>query len=554
MVDVNEIDSLLLEWECGTLDDQGLARLQILLKTNPAARTRFIQMQMLTTALQQVAETGTGHSYADDLPAQSNQLPRASQRSPQTRSWYRLTVSLLLLTVCLLTGWIFYREAANPLAHKIQPVAPSIPSQRDPAAEATSEGVALLTRLVDVRWPDSQAHVEVGQALPRGSFQFDQGHAQIEFLCGATLIVEGPAHLELESPTQARVHKGRLRAHVPPAARGFTLQMDDLTVVDLGTEFGLAVSDTGTDVEVFEGEVELHDPSSKIKKLIKGQALLLTDRGEYREKEPEPEKFLDISSLEVKDQQLQSARYQSWLTWSKSLRQDPRLIAYYSFTEPGDWERRLVCSKLPLEKDLDGAIVGAREVPGRWNAKRALEFKQPADRVRVQIPGEYDSLTFAAWVKIDSLDRWYNSLFLTDSYDKGEPHWQILDTGQLYFSVRPVERGKQGPKDFKALSPPFWNPSLNGKWIHLAVTCDLATSTITHYLNGTVLSRHQVPPEQLPERTRIGTASLGNWSSPTLPGQRFAIRNLNGAMDELILFSSALSPEEIKEIYEHGKP
>ncbi|MEQ9067714.1 MAG: hypothetical protein RLO18_13360, partial [Gimesia chilikensis] len=67
MVDVNEIDSLLLEWECGTLDDQGLARLQILLKTNPAARTRFIQMQMLTTALQQVAETGTGHSYAVDL-------------------------------------------------------------------------------------------------------------------------------------------------------------------------------------------------------------------------------------------------------------------------------------------------------------------------------------------------------------------------------------------------------------------------------------------------------------------------------------------------------
>ncbi|HCO26468.1 MAG: iron dicitrate transport regulator FecR [Gimesia sp.] len=551
MVDVNEIDSLLLEWECDTLDDQGIEHLRTLLKTNSAARSRFIQMQLLTTALHLEADTGATEIDTNLAPVGTTVIPAVQPRFRQTRAWNQLAVSLLLFTVSLLTGWIFYRETGSPLT---QSVPPSMPSQRDPAAEATSEGVALLTRLVDVRWPDSQSQIEVGQALPRGSFRFDEGHAQIEFLCGATLIVEGPAHIELQSPTQARVHKGRLRAHVPPAARGFTLQMDDLTVVDLGTEFGLAVSDAGTDVEVFDGEVELHDPSSRIQRLTTGQALVLTDGGEYREKKPEPEKFLDISSLEVKDQQLQSARYARWRAWSKALRNDPRLIAYYSFAESGDWERRLVCSTLPLEKDLDGAIVGAREVPGRWDAKRALEFKQPADRVRVQIPGEYESLTFAAWVKIDSLDRWYNSLFLTDSYDKGEPHWQILDTGQLYFSIRPVDRGEKGPTDYKALSPPFWNPSLNGKWIHLAVTCDLATSTITHYLNGTILSRHKVPPEQLPETTRFGAASIGNWSSPTLPGQRFAIRNLNGALDELIIFSSALSPEEIQEIYQHGKP
>ena len=78
-----------------------------------------------------------------------------------------------------------------------------------------------------------------------------------------------------------------------------------------------------------------------------------------------------------------------------------------------------------------------------------LEFKRPGDRVRVQIPGEFDSLTFSCWVKIDSLDRWYNSLFLTDGHDQHEPHWQIMDDGRLFFSVKKRDRWdtSKGEKD-----------------------------------------------------------------------------------------------------------
>lgn len=553
-MNVHEIETLLLEWECGSLDDAGIERLRELLKTDSAARSRFIQMQMLTAALHHEADAGTGASLNGAASSSDGLNPATSQKTWTANRLMVFCLTTLSLTVCILTGWLLFQRTENQPDSTIPIAQSSAPGERDPSKEATAQGIALVTRLVDVQWTNSQSTFSIGDALPRGRFQFEKGHAQLEFLCGATLIVEGPADIELESSTQARVRNGRMRAHVPPAARGFTLEVDDLKVVDLGTEFGLSVSDAGTDIQVFDGEVELHSPSNNKKRLTTGQALVLTDRGEYREKEPEPDQFLDISSLEVRDQQMHSARYDQWKTWSNIWRKDPRLIAYYSFAENGDWERRLACSKLPLNSNLDGAIVGAREVPGRWGAKRALEFKQPADRVRVQIPGEFHSLTFAAWVKIDSLDRWYNSLFLTDSYDKGEPHWQILDTGQLYFSVRPVNRGESGPHDFKALSPTFWKPALNGKWIHLAVTCDLSKSTITHYLNGTVLSRHLVPEEQLPETTRFGAASIGNWSSPTLPGQRFAIRNLNGAIDELAIFSDALTPEEIKELYEHGKP
>ena len=53
---------------------------------------------------------------------------------------------------------------------------------------------------------------------------------------------------------------------------------------------------------------------------------------------------------------------------------------------------------------------------------------------------------------------------------------------------------------------------------------------------------------------RIGAASIGNWSIPTRPDSEFAIRNLNGSMDEFAIFSAALSHAEIQEMYNNGKP
>ncbi len=57
--------------------------------------------------------------------------------------------------------------------------------------------------------------------------------------------------------------RGKLRATVPPQAVGFTIGSPNLDVVDLGTEFGLQVEAEGkTEVHVFKGKVELHNPGA----------------------------------------------------------------------------------------------------------------------------------------------------------------------------------------------------------------------------------------------------------------------------------------------------
>lgn len=46
----------------------------------------------------------------------------------------------------------------------------------------------------------------------------------------------------------------------------------------------------------------------------------------------------------------------------------------------------------------------------------------------------------------------------------------------------------------------------------------------------------------------------GNWGQPFRKSPGFAVRNLNGAIDELAIFDDALSAEEIQTLYENGKP
>lgn len=559
MIDnVGELETLLLEWESGTLDDAGVDRLRGILRRDPIAREHFVRMQMIGAALRLDADAGMDVSTIGPTVCERRVKPEPLRGSGGGMFRIRYLAAIAASMIfALLLGRLVYLEFngdGEALGSVAQGDTTRSTSEIEQVKEATSQGVALVTRLVGAQWRGDQADLEVGDALMPGTLSIESGFAQIEFFCGATVVLEGPAELELESATLARVRHGRLRAQVPPAARGFSLEVDDMTVVDLGTEFGLSVSPEGATVQVFDGEVELQQ-SAKQNRLVKaGEAVVRKTGGSYAQGDLRPDRFIDIATLESRDIKQRNARFQDWQESSQNLRRDPRLITYFAFDQHGGWQRRLRSSVLPENTELDGAIVGARPVTGRWSSKLALEFKKPGDRVRVQIPGEYGSLTFTCWVKIDSLDRLFNSLFLTDGYDMGEPHWQILDSGQMYFSVRPTEPGQQGPADYKVLSPPFWEPSMSGKWQHLATTFDHKTLQVTHYLNGQVLSRETVPETRIVSTTRFGKATIGNWSGPTQPDAGFAIRNLNGSLDEFAIFSDALTPSEIEKLYQSGRP
>lgn len=548
--ELNDFEELLIHAEDGTLNDTDAERLREILRTNESARRRYVQIQMLNAAMSLEGDIALPLT-PDAASVSASSLQPETQRDQSgdfqnNRVVKKTSWPLVAATIvgCLLAGRWLYLESTSSTKS---------PAVLETPKEATSQGIALLTRLVDVVWDSADQTQEVGDALGPGRVAIKSGFVQIEFFCGATVVIEGPADFELKSAKLAKLRSGQLRAEVPPAARGFSIDVDDMTVVDLGTEFGLSVGSDGTTVQVFDGEVEVHQPGAAKKRLTTGQAVARAG-GQLVGATSTPDDFTGIADLRSRSHNQTVERFEKWKAFSDKLRTDKRLITYYAFDHQSSRNRRLMNSQTPHNSELDGAIVGARRTSGRWSDSGALEFKRPADRVRVQVPGEFDALTLACWVRIDSLDRWYNSLFLTDGYEQGEPHWQILDTGQLFFSTRARADNDTGPHHKKVLSPPFWNPSMSGKWLHLATSFNPTEKRVTHYLNGKVLSEETIPDRQLVKTIRIGTASIGNWAAPTKPDEVFAIRNLNGRIDEFAMFNAALSSDEIEAMYQNGKP
>lgn len=408
--------------------------------------------------------------------------------------------------------------------------------------EATSNGVAMLSQTMNAEF--TQNTLRSGDTINPGTLKLAKGLAQIEFFSGATALIEGSAEIEIISAWEARCVSGRVRVHVPPAAKGFLMHAPGMKLEDMGTEFALNVKDGTSAVHVFEGEVIAHTdqpPASLRQGMTLGQTS--TD-------------FLPVSELQSLVKQRQTKRHAAWQQWSQQTRKDPRLIAYYTFKHwPDDrWDRLVNNFTEPRRPNRAGGAVGARWTQGRWPEKEALEFKRPGDRVRLNLDGTYQALTLACWVKVDSVDKKYNSLLLTDGYDNGEPHWQIHEDGSLMFSIiyRPADTAKSAKYNQMYFSKPVFTADSLGRWHHLAVSYDNQSGAVIQYFDGEEVSREVSSLHQSGRPITFGPCEIGNWGLPT-DGHPFPIRNLNGAIDEFAIYSAALGADEVRAMFEAGK-
>ena len=195
------------------------------------------------------------------------------------------------------------------------------------------------------------------------------------------MILEGPCDFELLSARRAVCHRGKVRAHVPPSAIGFTINAPGIDAVDLGTEFALKVDDRGQwQVHVLDGAVELrgagdHPPIQGVRTLKAGQGVEYGPGSELRDLQADPAGFVDRSRLLELENAHHHQRYRAWLAHSQALRTDPDVLLYYTFEEPNTWERtvrNVAASRVGGSRD--GAVVGCLWCPGAgrrnppWNS------------------------------------------------------------------------------------------------------------------------------------------------------------------------------------------
>jgi hypothetical protein len=403
--------------------------------------------------------------------------------------------------------------------------------------EATTDAVAVLARGLNLQW-EGESHAS-GSALTPGWLRLKSGLVQIEFYQGARVTLEGPAAFQLISSSEAYCNSGRLSAHVPPQAKGFRIQTPKGTIVDLGTDFGLDLNDASSPVHVFKGEVEFHSKGSPMKSLKEGQALALSDLS--RSMVADQSAFASLHEMDERTAASQRLAFEGWLSRSSLWNGDPSLLLRFDFQDNRS-NRSLRNHALNASQIPAGSIVGCDWTDGRWPGKRALEFRNVSDRVRLNVPGQHAALTFSTWVRINGLDRSYNSLFMTEGYAEAAAHWQITREGRLRLGIA----GKEGRPSHDYDTTAIFTPERFGQWLHLATVIDPSTAEVRHYLNGCLITKLE-RKDMFP--VRLTVAELGNWNDGSRH-DRVAIRHFSGVMDEFLLFNRALSEAEIARLAE----
>ncbi|WP_442482125.1 LamG domain-containing protein [Aeoliella sp. SH292] len=456
----------------------------------------------------------------------------------QVRLWYGLSViaASLLVVVGYGWGWNAGNEASRlTTSGRIQGTEPA----------AYLAAVATIAGGVDAQFDEG---VKLGSRLSPGRLRLNRGIAQIAFDRGATVVLQGPAELEIVDAATCQLVSGSLSADVLPEASGFSIAAGGVKVAERDARFGLKTSpDTFTEVHAFGGELNLIDyrhPKDQQRRLAEGEALRW-HAGENAEGiAPDPTAFVTNDKFQEAQLVQEQQSYERWLAYSQRWMNDPNVLLRYEFGEAVD--QSIVNTVNPASHGAKSQQKTARMVRGRWNGKSAMLFDGQTDLLTVEDAPELQingDLSVAVWLRTRS----YPSQGFTRIVGKGQGCdrnyglWMDYN-GDLLWQVCPdkdPERQEQWDRCSLRTRPlPVGQWALvtgvaEGKRLKIYINDELQVSVIAP--TDFALTNHPL--------------TIGYYGDVPAHDQYFC-----GDIDELILLDRALAEEEIKEMYEAGNP
>ena len=175
-----------------------------------------------------------------------------SQRAPRHQEKPRLAHGLVYAAGAAAAAVVVmaFRQVTPPPMPVNQPVV------ANPAPTPVAPVIAQVTKGLSAAIFADESEVGPGQQLTSGPLTVVSGVAELVFNSGVRIVVEGPAELSLVSADRAKLLRGRVVVNVPKEALGFTLHSAAAAFVDLGTEFGVEVNESGAaSIHVLDGEV-----------------------------------------------------------------------------------------------------------------------------------------------------------------------------------------------------------------------------------------------------------------------------------------------------------
>jgi hypothetical protein len=475
-------------------------------------------------------------------------LARRERAAPATRRDTRRQTSLvrswlLTLAVCLLVmlvyRWGWMAGAANEQSRT--PVASRYPI---PAQMATFQPeVATIVGGVDAQFDNG---VSPGDRLGPGRLKLKRGMAQIAFDRGATVVLEGPAEMELFADGKCLLVSGSLSADVPPEASGFSIAAGGIKVAESDAQFGVKTSpEAFTEVHAFGGELHLFDyshPGDPQRRLAQGEALRWHAQGvEGISTNPTAfvtnDRFREAQLLEEK------RSYNRWRKHSQRWNDEPNLLLQYEFSE-------IVENAIPNAPHASAIFAVSHQSPrlvrGRWSLKPAMLFDGRTDMLKVEDRPELrleNDMTLAVWLRTRSypVQGWTRVVGKGQGCDRNYGLWMDHNGSMLWQVMSDADPQQQSDWDRYSLRTgviPI------GHWVLVAGVKEQGQLKV--YVNGIL----QVSAPA-PERVALSDAPLtiGFYGNASGHNQFYC-----GDIDELILLDRAMSHQELLQMYEAGDP
>ena len=281
-----QIENLIGGYLDGTLTEKQLGSLAQWIEAEPQNANVFAEAVFLDDRMhaeinvapykdQQNLDIGKGQTPGDNLHQ------TASPRS--TNSWIaqRWPLIAIAIAACILVA----------IGINLRP------SQKNPSTSGgnglpTEPTFASVAQIVDADGGGTK--LRIGERLSAQTIQLHSGFMRLAFDDGVEVTLQGPAEYELVAAGKTLLKSGLLTANVPPGAEGFVVDTPNAEVVDLGTSFGVDLTDKSTTlVSVFDGEVEVSDSNEK-RLLKEGESVRIETGKQIESVEMNPESFAKV--------------------------------------------------------------------------------------------------------------------------------------------------------------------------------------------------------------------------------------------------------------------
>jgi hypothetical protein len=514
------VDHLIQDLEDGVITPEDRVKLMDLMRRHASVRELYLQHIELAALLH---ETAKNRATLGTMPVNEQMLQQASRKNAITSLTYAMAAVLVIGLLLM----IF--QVRQRLGRDVEGIV--LETSDNAAYSVTSSGDE----------PRSDQKLRVGDRVT-----INQGLARFTFPSGVKAIVEGPSQIVLTSDLSVKMNGGQAWFRVPEAGHGFTVQAQQMDIIDLGTEFGVRFDDLGElQVHVIQGKVKI-DPTPRGLKdieLIKGEAMTF-------------DKFSRGTPIKAMAGLFQTKFTTGipYLHWSFDQLDHGHFQAEGTISSASEYQAELQSlnqEPAPLSGVVSGPVNAADcQTDGPFG--KAFSMKGNGLFARTTFPGIGGQIprTVVAWVR-HRVGRDYSDGASYCSWGNPAPGqmWGISMNRQNDLTLSTsTGRSRCGTPIHSSNSP--------DRWVHIAsvytgITTADGFPQIRHYINGELQPSTQA--YKWPEEKSKPLAMNTDISSDAATPLRIGAATADGDLDELYLFRGALSEEQIRQLMEENQ-